>query len=129
MSNLTVYYVSRTLLALVFGVLFLVAGLPWWAAVPITAALIAFFLWAPKSGRYVIQTDRGVAPMQEDEYGREIRNQAARDAFVVTTLGMAGAILYGFLAETDLSIAVLGVILGLGWLTYFASDFRRKRSG
>lgn len=65
--------------------------------------------------------------MREDEYGQGIRNQAARDAFIVTTLGIAGAILYGSLAETAVSIALLGLILGLGWLTYFVSDFWRKR--
>ncbi|MGD8737852.1 MAG: hypothetical protein PVJ85_13980 [Anaerolineae bacterium] len=46
---------------------------------------------------------------------------------MVTTLGIAGAILYGFLAETAVSIALLGLILGFGWLTYFVSDFWRKR--
>jgi hypothetical protein len=96
MSKLSVYYASRMLLALVFGGLFLAAGLPWWAAVPITAAMIAFFLWAPKSGRYVVQSNRGATPMRADEYGQTVRNQAARDAFIVTTLGVAGAILYGY---------------------------------
>jgi hypothetical protein len=129
MSNLSVYYVSRTLLALAFGALFLAAGLPWWAAGAITAALIAFFLWAPTSGRYAIKTERGVAPMRKDEYGQEIRNQAARDAFIVTTLAMAGTILYGFLAQTDVSIALLGLVLGLGWLSYFVSDFWQRRTG
>lgn len=127
-SNLSSYYISRTLLALAFGGLFIAVGLPWWTAVPITLVMIAFFLWAPKSGRYMVQPKNGVAPLREDEYGRTIRNRAARDAFVVMTLGIIGAILYGLIAQTDVSITRLGLIIILGWLTYFVSDFWQRRS-
>jgi hypothetical protein len=128
MSSLSNYYIPRILIALIFGGLFIAAGLPWWSAVSIAVVMISFFLWAPKSGRYGVQPENGIVPPRLDEYGQMIRNQAARDAFVVTMLVVGGIILYGFIAQTDVSINLLSLIVGLGWLTYFVSDFRQRRS-
>lgn len=128
MSILSNYYISRTLIALVFGGLLLAIGLPWWSVVSTIVVMIAFFLWAPKSGRYIVLSKNSIVPLRADEYGQTIRNRAARDAFVVITLVIAGTIFYGVIAQANISITLLSLIIILGWLTYFVSDFLQRRS-
>jgi hypothetical protein len=127
MPNRSNYYISRTLISLVFGGLFIAAGLPWWSAVPMSVVLLAFFLWAPKSGRYVVHPKGGVAPLRHDEYGQTVRKQAAQNAFVVTMLAVGGIAIYGLITQTNISITLLSLIIALGWLTYFVSDFWQRR--
>lgn len=52
MTVMTRYYLSRTLLSAGFAALFVAAGSPWWMAAIVGLLSLAFFAWAPRSGRY-----------------------------------------------------------------------------
>lgn len=129
MRNLLPYYVSRLILATLFGVLFAWAGQPWWLAALLAIAMAAFFVWAPHSGRYVVQPGGGIAPLRRDEQGEAIVRHSARNAFVacVLTLGAVGA--YAALAGSALLDAGLLLLpLGAAALAYVATDLWLRRT-
>ena len=123
------YYISRTLISAALGGLFALTGASWWMALLATATACAFFLWAPRSGRYAVHPKFGVTALRRDERTQAIRDRAARNAFVVTILAVAAiAVYFGSVARTDVPIAFLSGAIALAALTYFASDLWLRRS-
>ena len=94
MSGMTRYYVSRIAIALALGLLLAFTGSSWWMAVLIGGLVLALFLWAPHSGRYAVHPEHGVTALRRDEYTQVINDKAARNAFVVSMLALAGVIIY-----------------------------------
>jgi hypothetical protein len=88
------YYASRTLIAWIFAALFYIAGASWWVAVLVGLVVTAWFLYAPRSGRYQVEPERGVTALQRDERSQWINDKAARNAFVVLGLALGGLNLY-----------------------------------
>jgi cbb3-type cytochrome oxidase maturation protein len=129
MTGMTRYYVSRAVIAVVLASLFALTGSPWWAAVLMGGLALAFFLWAPHSGRYAVQPEHGATALRRDERTQAINDQAARNAFVVSMLILAGiAIYFGALAPALVPVTLLTLVLALGALTYFVSDALLRRS-
>lgn len=128
MTNLSKYYISRTLIALAFGALALILGGSWALAIGFSVGALAVFLYLPKSGRYIIQPENSVTPFRIDEYSRAIRNQAARDGFVVMTLGFFILQIYGMTTNAAISANDFTLLFVAGWLTYLVSDFWRRRA-
>jgi hypothetical protein len=128
MSGMSLYYVSRALIALAVGGLLALTGSPWWAA--LLAGLITFgwFLWAPRSGRYAVHPELGVTALRRDERTQIINDKAARNGFVMVTLAIAAiAIYFGTVVETEVPVALLDYTLVLAAMTYFLSDFWLRR--
>jgi len=101
----------------------------WWTAILIGSAAFAWFLWAPRSGRYIVDPELGMTALRRDEHTQQINDHAARNAFVV--LGMAIAILsiyFGSVLQTDIPVRMLNYVLILGAFTYYASDFQLRKS-
>jgi hypothetical protein len=122
------YLVSRAAISAVLGVALGFAGLRWWWAALAGAAALGLFFTAPRSGRYVVRAQGGVAPLRRDERARAIRDRAARNGFVLTVLGVAGlTLVYGLILDTAVPVAALGGILALAFATYFASDLWLRR--
>jgi hypothetical protein len=123
------YYVSRGLIALAFGILFVLTGSPWWAGVLIGGAVFAWFLWAPHSGRYAVHPELGVTALRRDERLESINDKAARNALVVVMLILGAATAYyGISGLAVVPITILKALLVLGALVYFASDFWLRRT-
>ena len=123
------YLVSRAAIVAVFGVAFAFAGLQWWWAVLAGTATFGLFLAAPRSGRYVVRQQGGVAPLRRDERARTIRDRATRNGFVLTVLGVAGlTLVYGLILEAPVPVAALGGILALAFAAYVVSDLWLRRS-
>ncbi|MCX6093628.1 MAG: hypothetical protein NTY63_02235 [Candidatus Bipolaricaulota bacterium] len=123
------YVVLRTALVAVLGTALYAGGLPWWAAVLASVVALLFFLVASRSGRYVVESGGGVAPLRRDERSQTIRDRAARNAFILTILGVAGlTIAYGRVLETPVPVAALSGVLGLAVITYIVSDVCLRRS-
>jgi hypothetical protein len=122
------YYIARALVSAALGVVFALAGLPWWGALIVAVGVFALFVWAPHSGRYLVQSQGGPTPLRHDERTAAIRNQAARNGFVGIMLALAAAILYfGLIAPGDLPVAVPSFTLALGASVYFVSDYWLRR--
>lgn len=121
------YILTRTLIAVALG--FLVGWKTyWWSGILVGAAALAFFIWAPGSGRYRVQADGGAAPLRLDERTRELRNRAARDAFVVLLLATSILLLYyGLIVPSSIPVQMLMIAWGLGGLTYFVSDALQRQ--
>ncbi len=129
MTGMSRYYVSRAVIATAFGALFALTGSSWWVAVLIGLLVFAFFLWAPRSGRYAVHPELGVTALRRDERTQTINDKAARNAFVASMLALGALIIYfGAFAPTTVPIAVLKLILALGAMTYFVSDLWLRRS-
>lgn len=122
------YYLSRALISAALGGLLAITGSSWWAAALVGAAAFVLFLWAPVSGRYVVDPERGVTALGRDERSQAIVGKASRNAFAVTIFLLAVLTLYfGVINPGSVPIHALSLVLFLGALTYFVSDlwFRR----
>ena len=129
MSGMTGYYVSRAVLSVALGALFVLAGSAWWVGLIAGALAFLLFLLAPHSGRYVVDPRLGPAALQRDERTQSISAAAARNAYVVSMLALGGIIVYfGLVALGDVPIMVLDGLLILGVLVYYVSDFLLRRN-
>jgi len=127
--GLSSYYISRTLISAGFGGLFALTGASWWLAVLAAATAFAFFLWAPRSGRYAVHPKFGVTALRRDERTQALSAKAARNAFVVAILALATiTITFGRVIRTDVPIGFLNGTIALATLTYFLSDLWLRRS-
>jgi hypothetical protein len=126
---MTHYYASRAAVALAVSLLLALTGSPWWVAVLLGGLVLAFFVWAPHSGRYAVHPEHGVTALRRDERTQMINDKAARNAFVASMLALAGiAIYFGAFAAALVPVTLLELILVLGALTYLASDIWLRRS-
>ena len=128
MTGMTWYHVSRAVISIAVGGLFVLAGAPWWMAAGVGVVALAFFIWVPRSGRYAVRPEDGVTALQRDERTQAITNRAARNGFALTMLSLAGLILYFELgASSDVPVSALALVLLIGTATHFVSDlwFRR----
>jgi len=129
MTTMSRYYISRAFMAAALGCLFALAGGQWWAGAIAGVIAFAFFLWAPHSQRYTVRREAGVTPLRRDERSRSIRDRAARNAFVVTIVTVAGiAIYYGTVSPADVPVSLLSASLAAGMLTYLFSDLWLRRT-
>jgi hypothetical protein len=129
MTGMTRYYVGRAVVAIALGLLFAFTGSPWWVAALIGGLVLAFFLWAPQSGRYAVQPEHGVTALRRDERTQAINDKAARNAFVLSMLTLGAiAVYFGSVAPALVPVTLLNLVLALGALTYFASDVWLRRS-
>jgi hypothetical protein len=128
-KNMMPYYLSRIILSVAFGVLLFVTGLSLWKAVLSGGLILALFLWAPHSGRYSVHPEFGVTALRRDERTQVINDKAARNAFIVSmlTIGAIG-VYFGFFSVINISISVFEIVLVIGALTYFVSDFWLRKS-
>lgn len=121
------YYLSRAIISAFLGGLIAMSGSPWWASTFVGLATFIFFLWAPRSGRYV-DSEHGVAPLERDERSQAILCKASRNAFMTTTLLLAALTIYfGVIHPGSVSVNLISLVLFLGMLTYFASDYWLRR--
>ena len=129
MRGLSRYYMSRTVISAALGGLFALTGASWWMALLATVTACAFFLWAPRSGRYAVHPKFGVTALRRDERTQALSDKAARNAFVVAVLALAAiAITFGRIVQTGVPIAFLNGTIALAALTYFLSDLWLRRS-
>lgn len=123
------YYLSRALISAALGGLFAMTGSPWWTAALVGAAVFVLFLWAPVSGRYVVDPERGVTALGRDERAQSIIGKASRNAFgVVMSLLAALTLYFGVINPGSVPVHALNLVLFLGALTYFASDLWLRRT-
>lgn len=129
MKGMSLYYISRAIISIVFGGLFYLSGNSLWMATLIGSAAFVWFLWAPHSGRYTVNLELGITALRRDEHSQQINDRAARNAFVA--LGMVIAILaiyFGSVLQADIPVRFLIYALILGVIAYYASDFQLRKS-
>jgi hypothetical protein len=128
-KNMLPYYLSRAILSVAFGVLLCVTGLSLWKAVLFGGLILAFFLWAPHSGRYSVHPEFGITALRRDERTQVINDWAARNAFVAITLTICAiSVYFGLFGTINISIGVFRTVLIVGALTYFVSDLWLRKS-
>lgn len=129
MSGMSAYYISRAVISAALGFLLVLAGFHWWMAMLVGAIVFGLFLWAPRSGRYAVHPEFGVTALRRDEHTQAINDKAARNAFIITMLAIAGiAIYFGSTAPASVPVAMVQYVLILGALIYFVSDLFLRRS-
>ena len=127
-KKLLPYYISRSIISAAFGVVFYATGSPLWSALLMGAVMLAFFIWAPHSGRYSVHPEFGVTALRRDEFTQVINDKAARNAFVASMLAIAAIAIYaGSMGAVRISTGLLKMVLVLGATTYFASDLWLRR--
>ncbi len=130
MSGMRSYYISRIVVAVGFGALFFLGGAPWWQAALVALAAIAWFWWAPRSGRYQVNPELGMTPLRRDERSQGINDTAGRNAFIVVMLVTGATAVYaGLTGSTQVPVRALNWLLILGVVVYYGSDFWLRRRG
>ena len=128
-KNMMPYYLSRTIFSLLIGVFLLLTGSTLWASILISALILAFFLWAPHSGRYAVHPELGVTALRRDERTQVVNDRAARNAFVISMLALGAITIYfGIIGAVVIPSSILKVLLGIGALAYFISDLWLRRA-
>lgn len=123
------YYLSRAIISVVVGVLLVATGSPVWQAILIAGFILAFFLYAPHSGRYSVHPELGVTALRRDERTQAINDKAARNAFIISMLILGGVVVYfSSFGVANVSISVFKLVLAIGALTYFVSDLWLRKS-
>ncbi len=129
MTGMKAYYVSRAILSIGFGILFMLGGASWWIGLLVTAVAFGWFLLAPRIGRYAVHPEHGVTALRRDERAQLINDKAARNAFVVCMLAAAGAaIYYDASALESMPVALFKWLLVLGAMAYYVSDLWLRRA-
>lgn len=129
MKSFAWYYVTRLALVAVWLIAATIGGLPLWASALVAGAMIAYFVWLPRSGRYVVRADQPLAPMRRDERSQAISGTAARWSFAVQMLLLAAGMIWGTLSHRQELTAALGLVLAAGTLTYLlAQGWLARRS-
>lgn len=98
---MTRYYLSRALVALVFGAIWVAFGSTWWVGVVAGAAAFGLSLLAPRTGLYAVRPGLGVTALALDERTRTVQDKAARIAFQLTIPALAGVEVYFGWAGSD----------------------------
>jgi nitrogen fixation-related uncharacterized protein len=130
MTGMRAYYASRALISIAFGLLFTFTGSPWWMGVLMGALAFGFFLWAPRSGRYSVHPEMGATALRRDEHTQVVNDRAARNAFVIMGLALAGlSIYFGAINLAFIPVTLLNYTLILGVVVYFLSDLILRRKG
>ena len=122
MKGLAWYYVTRLAMVALWLLVAMVAGLPVWLSVPTAAAMVAYFVWLPRSGRYVVREDQPLAPIRRDERGRAVSGRAAAWAFVMETLLAGAGMVWGVVSQQQVLTGFLGLVLAAGLLTYLLAQ-------
>lgn len=129
MSGMTRYYLSRALISAVFGGSIALSGSPWWIALLMGAATFAFFLWAPVSGRYIMQRENGTPMLRRDERTQAITDMAGRNAFAVTMIVVGALTIYfGIINPGLVPVHFLSLVLFIGMMTYYVTDLWLRRT-
>ena len=129
MSGMSAYYLSRAVISAAWGILLALTGLEWWMAMLMGVIVFGLFLWAPHSGRYAVHPEFGITALRRDERTQTINDKAARNAFIVTMVVIAGiSIYFGSLASATMPVILLRYTLILAVMAYFVSDFILRRS-
>ena len=122
-ADLRWYYVTRGLMVLVWIGLLALLGTP--KEIILLAALpaIAFYLWLPRSGRYVIRADRPFSPLRRDERERMISSRAAACAFATLLAGLGAAVLAaGLRGQDTVSTELASTIIAVSTVVWFAAS-------
>jgi len=129
MKNMTRYYISRGILSVVFGVVFVILGNPLWMGILVGVLGIAFFIWAPHSGRYAVHPKYGATALRRDERTQAINDKAGRNAFVALILVLGGILLQAqFAGVSMVPVVTLYWLLFLGAVVYFLSDNIQRKN-
>jgi uncharacterized membrane protein len=97
------------------GTAFLLLGGSWWQAALVTGLALIFVWWAPRSGRYKVSPEKGLNAIQRDERTQAISDKAARNAWVVMMLSVAGlALYYGNTPNGAVPAQAINLLLLLG---------------
>jgi hypothetical protein len=125
---MTSYYLSRTLLSILFVIVLTLLGLPWWGSALIGILILGFFLWMPHTGRYLVQAKDGVTALRRDERTQEINWRAGLNGFIGLMLGLGMLVIYyGVITHTDVPASLLSLLLALGFVIYFITDFLMRK--
>jgi hypothetical protein len=129
--SLRKYFLSRSLIAVIFGLMFIFLGATWWIGLFAGLLALAVFIWAPRSGRYVRQIQKnGQIKLAHDENTRAIADKAARNGFVICIITLAGLALYFWKSGIEtISMNYLYAVLWAGLLTFTVSDLMMRRFG
>jgi hypothetical protein len=127
-NKMTAYYITRTVIAIILGGLFALLGAPWWMALLAGVLALAFFIYAPLSGRYTVQPEKNAAALGRDEFTRSVTDKSGRNAFAFMEIVLGGIIIYAMVTYQDVvSVSALSVLLALGVIVFFVSDFWMRR--
>lgn len=118
------YYISRGVLSIAFGALVYLVSDSLLVSSLSVVLLFIIFVFLPLSGRYKVLPDKGATALRRDEWTQSINQRSGLNAWVVVAITGSGLVLYyGLISPGDVPVGLLGILLLLGLVTYYVSDF------
>ena len=122
------YYLSRAIVSAGLAACLALLGTPLWLSAASGMLVFLVFVWMTRSGRYVVNPGFGATALRRDERTQQIVDKAARNAFVVVTLILAGLVVYfGPVEKSDVPVGLLATGLAAGAVGYILSDFWMRK--
>ncbi len=123
MKELTGYYVSRAVVALVAAALAWTATRSIWVTAATGTLTMAAFVWYAHSGHFVMEPNRPLSPLRRDEREETITYQAATYGFVVVMLALGLLGIAGQIGQPWASAIIL-----IGFAVYFIARAWLRRA-
>lgn len=118
--ELTLYYISRAVMAVVFGYL-VASSSSIWLGVLLGSITFVGFIWYAHSGWYLIEPSTPLYPLRRDKRGEAIRDKAVLMA--VTAAFLFYAVFSRIAGIFSLAVPVGSWAFVLGSITYFAVSY------
>lgn len=123
------YYAVRALIILAWIAVMILLKARWEIVVFGSLFIAAFFVYLPRSGRYLVRADSSPWPLRRDERERTISLQAAAYGFAAVMVMLAAAVLgAGAFGRDSLSLELVSMILAVSMIVRFVADFWLHRS-
>lgn len=122
------YYISRAVLAILFGGMIYLSSHSVLKAVLAAVAVMLIFAYLPRSGRYKVKSEEGMTALRRDEFTQSVAQRAGRNAWVAVTLAGSGMVLYySQISPGAVPTAQLEILMFFGFLVYFISDLWMRK--
>lgn len=120
-QELIPYYISRGILAALFGALIILDSGQWWLGISTGILILAGFIWYAHGGLFRIDASMPLFPLRRDERSVEIRNGSLINAVACGGVGYAALSLAVQQNWLLASINVSSLALALAVLVYLGS--------
>lgn len=112
-KELIPYYISRLIIAALFGTLFALSSPNIWYGVIIGLIIYAGMIWYAHNARYIIDTSTPFFPLRRDERGKSIRDKALVYAVTIGALSYLLLILIKTLWMPPVNLGSLAIIIAV----------------
>ena len=116
-KELIPYYISRLIVAVLFGTLFALSSPGIWYGITFGLIIYIGMIWYAHNGRYIIDTSTPLFPLRRDDRGKSIRDKALVYAVGIGAISYLLLMLVKMLWLPPFNLGSLAIIIAV--IAYF----------